>query len=179
MWNYSVVIYNAQAYGRKRLSAFRLCGHTPRYLPIVADDVCFSLTTQRYTLNGSDPSIGPAGTTVYIPPSQRVLLADATLSSPAQRNPAQAATYQWTLDADAAGGISTMEHYTLWAVEGFLYSAHGHINAFGRKRGDAGWPRPVAALHQHASAHVEQPGERSVLVVTGLGKSSGQFATTR
>lgn len=60
-----------------------------------------SLITQRYTLNGSDPSIGPAGTTVYIPPSQRVLLADATLSALGQTNPAQATTYQWTLHTDS------------------------------------------------------------------------------
>jgi prepilin-type processing-associated H-X9-DG protein len=65
---------------------------------VPADDLDIALTTQRYTLNGSDPSVGAAGATVYIPPAKRVVLADATISLPGQTNAAQASNYKWTLN---------------------------------------------------------------------------------
>ncbi len=98
-WNYSVVFNQGVA-----TSGYRSIGYAttfPGSARLLADDASIALTTQRYTLNGSDPSIGPAGVTVYIPPSQRVLLADATLSSLGQTDPTQAASYQWTVHTDA------------------------------------------------------------------------------
>ena len=99
LWNYSVS-YNAQGVAT---SGYRTLGYAaafPNTARVLADDVCISFTTQGYTLNGSDPSIGPPGTTVYIPPSQRVLLADATTSYDHQTDPTQVTNYQWTLHTD-------------------------------------------------------------------------------
>lgn len=100
MWNYSVLYNNTTGVA---ISGYRTIGYATTLSSgarVFADDVNASLTTQKYALNGSDPSIGPAGTTVYIPPSRRVLLADATTSYGGQTNPAMAATYQWTLHTD-------------------------------------------------------------------------------
>ena len=134
MWNYSVTGnggFRALGYGTT-LGAAR----------VLADDQSISLTTQRYTLNGSDPSIGPAGATVYISPSQRVLLADATLSSQGQTNPAQAAGYQWTLHTDSGlvgyapwnvtpygpwRGSSTPHMSTLTPLGGNVAMLDGHV----------------------------------------------------
>jgi prepilin-type processing-associated H-X9-DG protein len=77
---------------------------------LAADDANIALTTQRYTLNGSDPSLGPAGATVQIVPAHRVLLADATISNPNQTDPTQVANYRWTLHTET-GNATWMTPY--------------------------------------------------------------------
>ena len=109
---------------------------------IPTDDQNLSLSMQRYTLNGSDPSLGPAGATVYIPPSQRVLLADATISAPNQSNLTQASTYQWTLHTESGypglaswmktpygpwRGSSTDHMNTLTPAGGNVAMLDGHV----------------------------------------------------
>ena len=140
MWNYSVTYSQGVATG-----GYRVLGYAttfPSTARVLADDENVALTTQKYTLNGSDPSIGPAGATVYIPPSQRVLLADATFSALGQTDPTQVASYQWTLHTDNGvvgnpawnvtpygpwRGSSTSHMGTVLPLGGNLAMLDGHV----------------------------------------------------
>jgi len=97
-WNYSVTYSQGIP-----TAGWRVLGYAstlPNAQRVAADDLNINFITQHYTLNGSDPSLGPAGATVHIDPSQRVLFADATISGGSQTDPTQVMTYQWTLHTD-------------------------------------------------------------------------------
>ncbi len=98
MWNYSIG-YNNSVNPGVATSGYRATGYattlsgSPR---VLSDDVNRSVSEQQITLSGSDVSLGSAGSVYHIVASQRPLLADATISSQGQVNPALASTYQWT-----------------------------------------------------------------------------------
>jgi len=82
---------------------------------IPPDDRNTSFNLQRITLDGSDPTLGQAGTVYNINPATRVLLADATLSLDTQTNLAQASNYNW-VNLDWAGmQIGTVYQYGIWS----------------------------------------------------------------
>jgi len=103
MWNYSI---SYQTTGNTNLATggARATGYSVAssgLLRVLSDDQNVSLATQFITLSGTDPSLGPAGATYRIVASQRVLIADATISSQNQTDPTQAASYQWVLHTDS------------------------------------------------------------------------------
>ncbi len=62
---------------------------------VFVDDQNLTIAASVRTTSGTGP-VGPGGIPYVIKPSQRVLLADATISMIGQKNPKQVASYQWT-----------------------------------------------------------------------------------